>query len=66
MNESKVEWKLIQVKGHELESALTELSNSDYEIFTVQFTGAQWSIVARKFPKGSTEKSMGFRSPSPL
>lgn len=65
MANTKFEWKMVEVEGYELESSLTELSNSDYEIFTVQFTGKKWGVVARKYKKDDSARNcMGFRAPS--
>lgn len=61
---SKVEWKMVEVDGYQLEETLTDLSELEFEIFTVQFTGHKWGIVARKFQKENSAKScMGFRAP---
>lgn len=64
MTVSKIEWKMVEVDGFEVEKTLTELTNSDFEIFTVQFTGHKWGIVARKFQKDSGRNCMGFRAPT--
>jgi hypothetical protein len=59
----RIEWKMTQVNGYEVESTLTDLSNADYEIVTVQFTGEQWAIIAKKYKNEIPEKSlMGFCS----
>jgi len=59
---SKVEWKMVQVDGDQVETVLSELTEKEYEIFTIQFTGVKWAIVARKFMKESSGKtSIGFR-----
>ncbi|NLP01456.1 MAG: hypothetical protein GX089_03100 [Fibrobacter sp.] len=45
---ANLEWKKMVVKGHALEETLNRLSQSDYDIFSVQYCGSQWCIVARK------------------
>ncbi len=61
MDDSKVEWKLAEVEGYRLEETLSELSEAEFEIFSVQFTGQKWGVVARKFHKENVRNSMGFR-----
>ncbi len=64
MSIPKVEWKMVEVDGDQLEQVLTDLSEADFEIFTVQYTGEKWGVVARKFQKESSVKNcMGFRAP---
>lgn len=65
MPTSKIEWKMVEVEGYLVESTLTDLTDSDYEIFSVQFTGNKWGIVARKFEKnGAGRNCMGFKPPN--
>lgn len=64
MSIPKIEWKMVEVDSEQLEQALTDLSDADFEIFTVQFTGEKWGVVARKFQiESSGKNSMGFRAP---
>ncbi|NLL13142.1 MAG: hypothetical protein GX267_07045 [Fibrobacter sp.] len=64
MSIPKIEWKMVEVDGEQLEQVLTELSEADFEIFTAQFTGEKWGVVARKFKKESSGKNrMGFSAP---
>lgn len=60
---AKLTWKLLQVHGHELEQKLNELSESDYEIFSVQYAEGLWAIVARKSTNEISRTAMGFRAP---
>ncbi|NLE01418.1 MAG: hypothetical protein GX640_16245 [Fibrobacter sp.] len=61
MGNQKTEWKMIQVDGDLVEKTLTDLTNDDWDIFTVQYTGSTWSIIARKFNKEKSGKnSIGF------
>lgn len=64
MSIPKVEWKMVEVDGDQLEQVLTDLSEADFEIFTIQFTGDKWGVVARKFQIESSKNYMGFRPPS--
>lgn len=64
MSSPKIEWKMVEVDGDQLEQVLTDFSEADFEIFTVQFTGEKWGVVARKFQKENSGKNcMGFRAP---
>lgn len=64
MSIPRIEWKMVEVDGDRLEQVLTDLSEADFEIFTIQYTGEKWGIVARKFQKESSGKNcMGFRAP---
>jgi len=59
-----MEWKVMQVCGHELQESLERFSQSEYEIFTIQNCESKWFIIARKTVKDRSEKSvMGFRAP---
>ncbi|HON09420.1 MAG TPA: hypothetical protein PLE24_01030 [Chitinispirillaceae bacterium] len=49
---ASLEWKKVEVKGHALEETLNRLSQSDYDIFSVQYCGSQWCIIARKAIRG--------------
>ncbi len=60
----KVEWKMVEADGEQLEQVLTDLSEADFEIFTVQFTGEKWGVVARRFQNESSGKNcIGFKAP---
>jgi hypothetical protein len=57
----KIDWKVFEVPQEELESELNRLSEDDYDIFSVTFIKAAWTIVAKKARVPSTGKSpMGF------
>lgn len=61
-NITNIEWNVRTAKGFELESVLNELTSTDHEIFTVQFSNDLWTIVAKKFiPESSTKTMMGFK-----
>lgn len=61
---SKVEWKMVEADGDQLEQILTDLTDAEFEIFSVQFTGHKWGVVARKFQKENSGRNcMGFRAP---
>jgi hypothetical protein len=60
MSDTQLQWKMIRVDEHDLESTLNELSCQDYEIFSVQFTGSHWCIVVRKSISNKGGKTMGF------
>ncbi len=62
LSKNNIEWKVRAVKGFELESVLNELTSTDHEIFTVQFSNDLWTIIAKKFvPESSTKTMMGFK-----
>ena len=62
MATSKTEWKVIHVDGHELETSLNMLSEQGNEIFSVQYTNPQWTIVYCKNAKEEGKRSMGFKA----
>ena len=63
MNASKLSWKVVRVAGDQLEARLNELSDDEFEIFSVAppIAGAEWTIVARKAVEESRAGGIGFR-----
>jgi hypothetical protein len=61
---SATRWKVVTADGHELETKLQQLSDSGYEILSVDRADARWTIIAHTAdnsePKG---KTIGFRPP---
>ena len=66
MNASKLSWKVVRVSGDLLEKTLNELSETEFEVFSVQMVpqsaGDRWAIVARtEVKEGSKDEAIGFR-----
>jgi hypothetical protein len=55
-------WNVVTVPGHLLEKRLQKFTDELYEVVSVEFTGSQWTIIARSStgnaPKGN---AIGFR-----
>jgi len=61
---SSLRWKVVTVKGHDLESRLQELTDEGHEIFGVHPSAAGWTIIAHTTgDKAADGKSIGFQPP---
>jgi hypothetical protein len=67
MNTSKLTWKVVRVHADLLEKTLSDLSEAEFEVFSVQVlpqgAGEQWAIVARTEAKDEMKTApIGFRA----
>lgn len=56
----KTEWKVVHAAGEDLESTLNKLSDADNEIFSVQYTDPDWTIIICKSVTPETKRRIGF------
>lgn len=63
MPQQKLEWKVVTISDTELEERLNSLTTENYEIFNVQYTGNDWTIIARTVLSESQGRRIGFGAP---